>query len=249
MNGCKFTTGELASSYIEICVLDATSWAVRSSESQFRWYSVPIRSPALSLAADEPRADSCFRRHDSCSDRLDSAWGWVNIIAVDILRPLNYSDHRTELVTDPSDVFAGDNRFMALHHMPGHFYHIAVTRLSHSIIAGEPATVFSTNPLRQWPPIPPTAARLNTNSSATALACYKLSMLWAPQGNHASKPPSLVFNCPLTPVNCSVSPIRVSATAKETSSWSACSRLVQAPWTFVLVFLRPPNAVRPLGLN
>ena len=68
---------------------------------------------------------------------------------MDILRPLNYSDHRTELVTDASDVFAGDSCFTALRHVPGHIYHIAVTRLSHPIIAGEPATVFSTNPLRQ----------------------------------------------------------------------------------------------------
>ena len=67
---------------------------------------------------------------------------------MDILRPLNYSDHRTELVTDASDVFAGDSCFTALRHVPGHIYHIAVTRLSHLIIAGEPATVFSTNPLR-----------------------------------------------------------------------------------------------------
>ena len=68
---------------------------------------------------------------------------------MDILRPLNYSDHRTELVTDASDVFAGDSRITALHHVPRHIYRIAVTRLSHRIIAGEPATVFSTNQLRQ----------------------------------------------------------------------------------------------------
>ena len=68
---------------------------------------------------------------------------------MDILRPLNYSDHRTELVTDASDVFVGDSRFTALLHVPRHIYRIAVTRLSHRIIAGEPATVFSTNPLRQ----------------------------------------------------------------------------------------------------
>jgi hypothetical protein len=35
MKGYKFATGELASSYEEICVLDATSWAVRSSEVHF----------------------------------------------------------------------------------------------------------------------------------------------------------------------------------------------------------------------
>ena len=75
MKGCKFATSELASSYEEICVLDATSWDVRGSEVHFRWYSVPIRSPALSLTADELHADSCFRRHDSCLDQLDSAWG------------------------------------------------------------------------------------------------------------------------------------------------------------------------------
>jgi hypothetical protein len=33
--------------------------------------------------------------------------------------------------------------------VPGHIYRIAVTRLSHPIIAREPAMVFSTNPLRQ----------------------------------------------------------------------------------------------------
>jgi hypothetical protein len=50
---------------------------------------------------------------------------------------------------DASDVFAGDSRFTALRHVPGHIYHIAVTRLSHPIITGEPTTVFSTNQLRQ----------------------------------------------------------------------------------------------------
>jgi hypothetical protein len=50
---------------------------------------------------------------------------------------------------DASDVFTGDSHFTALRHVPGHIYHIIVTRLSHPIIVGEPATVFSTNPLRQ----------------------------------------------------------------------------------------------------
>jgi hypothetical protein len=75
MKGCKFATGELASSYVEICVLDATSWAVRGSELHFRWYSIPIGSPAQSLTADEPRADSCYRRRDSRPDQLDSVRG------------------------------------------------------------------------------------------------------------------------------------------------------------------------------
>jgi hypothetical protein len=79
MKGCKFATSELASSYEEICVLDATSWVVRGSEVHFRWYSVPIGSPAQSLAADEPRAFSCCRRRDSCSDQLDNAGRSVNI--------------------------------------------------------------------------------------------------------------------------------------------------------------------------
>jgi hypothetical protein len=35
MKGRKFATGELASSYEEIYVLDATSWAVRGSEVHF----------------------------------------------------------------------------------------------------------------------------------------------------------------------------------------------------------------------
>jgi hypothetical protein len=35
MKGCKFATGELASSYVEIYVLDATSWVVRGSELHF----------------------------------------------------------------------------------------------------------------------------------------------------------------------------------------------------------------------
>jgi hypothetical protein len=94
MKGCKFSTGELASSYVEICVLDATSWAVRGSELHFRWYSIPIGSPAQSLAANESRTASCYRRRDSRPDQLDS----VEICKyhiVDMLRPLNYSDHRT----------------------------------------------------------------------------------------------------------------------------------------------------------
>jgi hypothetical protein len=117
---------------------------------RFQWYSELHKiTDALYLAADEPRTDSRLRRHDSCSDRLDSAWGRVNIVAMDILRPLNYSDHRTKLVTDASDEFAGDCRFTTLRHVPRHKYRITVTRLSHPIIAGELATVYSTNPLRQ----------------------------------------------------------------------------------------------------
>ena len=75
MKGYKFATTELASSYEEICVLDATSWAVRGSELHFRWYSILIGLPAQSLAADDLCADSCYCRRDSCSDQLDSTGG------------------------------------------------------------------------------------------------------------------------------------------------------------------------------
>jgi hypothetical protein len=50
MKGCKFAIGELASFFVEIGVLDVTSWAVRGSELHFQWYSaLNISGFSLSL--------------------------------------------------------------------------------------------------------------------------------------------------------------------------------------------------------
>jgi hypothetical protein len=66
-----------------------------------------------------------------------------------MLQPIIYSGHRTELATVASDEFTGGSRFTALCHVPGHIHRIAVTHFSRPIIAGEVATVYSTNSLRQ----------------------------------------------------------------------------------------------------
>jgi hypothetical protein len=54
--------------------------------------------------------------------------------AVETLRPLFYSVHRTQQTTSDSDEFARDNRFTALRHVPWHIHRIAVTRISHPFI-------------------------------------------------------------------------------------------------------------------
>jgi hypothetical protein len=66
-----------------------------------------------------------------------------------MLRPIFYFGHRTELAMTASDEFAGGSRFTALHHVLGHIHRIAVTHFGRSIVVGEVATVYSTNPLRQ----------------------------------------------------------------------------------------------------
>jgi hypothetical protein len=137
-------------------------------------------SGSENLAADEPHADSCLRRQDSHSDRLDNARGWVSIIVVDVLRPLNYSGHRTELATVASDELAGDSRFTALRHIPGHIHHIDVTHFGRLIIVGDgcngrcheflaPVTSHSSD-----------RRASSSDSMATALAYYKLRPPWAP---------------------------------------------------------------------
>jgi hypothetical protein len=93
------------------------------------------------LATDEPCLDlrSCCR--DSCPDRMDSAWDRVRILAVDKFRPLNYSDHRTDLATVTSDNLAGDCLLTISCHMPWHLHRIAVTRCNSLLIAGMTAMV------------------------------------------------------------------------------------------------------------
>jgi hypothetical protein len=93
------------------------------------------------LAADEPCTDSRSCRRDSCSDRVDSAWDRVRILAVDKLWPLNYSDHRTELATVTSDNLTGDCLLTILCHVPWHLHRIAVTRCNSPLIAGMTAMV------------------------------------------------------------------------------------------------------------
>jgi hypothetical protein len=127
------------------------------------------------LAADEPRTDSRSCRRDSCLDRVDSAWDRVRILAVDKLRPLIYSGHRTEPVTVTSDNLAGDCLFTTLCHVPWHLHRIAVTHCNSLLIAGMTATVIGHQ----------SAALVTFHSSdrrasslkfpTTALACYKLS--------------------------------------------------------------------------
>jgi hypothetical protein len=49
--------------------------AVRSTEKVVPWYSERGGTSSENLAADEPCVDSCPRRRDSRSDRLDNARG------------------------------------------------------------------------------------------------------------------------------------------------------------------------------
>jgi hypothetical protein len=121
-----------------------------------------------------PHPDSCSCRRDSCSDHVDSAWDRVRILAVDKLRPLNYSGHRTELAPVTSDNLTGDCRLPALCHMPGHLHRIAVTRHNSLLIARVIATVIG-----HQSTVPVTFHSSDRRSSslefpATALAYYKL---------------------------------------------------------------------------
>jgi hypothetical protein len=111
------------------------------------------------LAADEPRVDSCLRRRDSRSDRLDNARGWVNIIAVDIFRPIVYSGHRTELPRPlrMSLPVTAASRPCATY--LGTFTASPWLTLAVWSSPVRATTVDATNSLRQWPPTPPTAAR------------------------------------------------------------------------------------------
>jgi hypothetical protein len=130
MKGYKFATGELASSYVEICVLDATSWAVMGSELHFWWYSISIGSPAQSLAANDPRADSCYRHRYSHLEQLDST-GVSKYHTVDMVRPLNYSDHRTRA---SYDCFGWVHRRLpprGLAPRAQASYHVTVSRVRH----------------------------------------------------------------------------------------------------------------------
>jgi hypothetical protein len=73
MKGCKFATGELASSYAKICVLDATSLAVRGSELHFWWYSNQ-NNPQIQWAGHRwPFATINTDHRDSCVWSVD----WV----------------------------------------------------------------------------------------------------------------------------------------------------------------------------
>jgi hypothetical protein len=119
-----------------------------------------IRTPAQSARRRRAARDSCRRRRDSCSDYLDSTRSRVNILAVDRLRPLNNSGHRTVLATATSDNLAGDGRLTTLRHVSEHLRRVAVTLYSRLIVAGEFATTEDTYPLRQYPFSPPAAARL-----------------------------------------------------------------------------------------
>jgi hypothetical protein len=69
--------------------------------------------------------------------------------AVETLRPLFYSGHRTKQTTVDSDEFPGNSRFTALRHVPWHIHRITVTRISRPFIAGELAMVKATKLARQ----------------------------------------------------------------------------------------------------
>jgi hypothetical protein len=120
----------------------AQTLTVRCTERNSPWYSdlMRIRTPAQSARRRRATRDSCHRRRDSCSDYLDSTRGRVNILAVDRLRPLNNSGHRTVLATATSDNLAGDCRLTALRHVSEHLCRVVVTLYSRLIVAGEFAT-------------------------------------------------------------------------------------------------------------
>jgi hypothetical protein len=98
-------------------------------------------------------------------------------LAVEMLRPLFYSGHRTEQTTAGSDEFARDSCFTALRHVPWHIHRIAVTRISRPFIAGELATVIGHESTAPVTPVFSDRRTSSSKSSATAHVCYKLSPL------------------------------------------------------------------------
>jgi hypothetical protein len=135
---------------------------------------------SLPLAADEPRTDLCGCRRDSRPGQLANAGGVGKYRATDILRPIVYSDHRTGLATADSDELTGDSRLTALHHVPWHIHHIAVTHSNPPFIAGELATVVATNH-RASDSVSISGRHASPlNSLAAAQECYKLSASLGP---------------------------------------------------------------------
>ena len=81
---------------------------------------------------------------------------------------------------------------------------------------------------------------------ATAPGAYKLSAPSASLCIQASSAPNRTSDPPPESSNFSFPPTHSRTPLGLPSPWPACSRLVQALWSFVLVSLRPPNAVPPL---
>ena len=80
--------------------------------------------------------------------------------------------------------------------------------------------------------------RAISNSRATAPGAYKLSVPLAPQGSQATNTPTRASNHPPELANSRLSPNRVSATVKETSTWPAIPRSAPALFDHVLACVR-----------
>jgi hypothetical protein len=144
-----------------------------------RWYSNRIGS------GSGPSPPTSHTRIRAFAAVIRAQISWIAPKSVNIT-PWKHSDHYftpatvLEQTTTDSDEFAEDNRFTALHHVPEHLTTSQSIVLS---LSGDRGGACHGKCHRSQAPVTlfffDCRASLS-NSPATAHACYKLSMSWAP---------------------------------------------------------------------
>jgi hypothetical protein len=192
--------------------------------------------------------DSC-RRSDSCSVQLDNTERVRNIT----------SGWTTTTVHSGCSVHLAHGRFRspligvrhlaALRHVPRHFNHTAVTRVSPS---SDRRWGCHGNGHQSHVPVHLLLSdrhRASSNSPVTTQEPYKLSTPSALLGIPASNPLARASNYSLEPMNCSVPPNLFSATVNKLSPWSVQFRSSLALCSLVSALLYATDAPRPIQLN
>jgi hypothetical protein len=208
-----------------------------------------ISQGSVPLGAGDPRVRICAGRRDSCFTSLDNAVGvwnitqWMNSGHCSLRSPCPLSSGRSGFT------LAGVRHLTALCHVPRHFNHTIVTRVS---LSSDCQWGCHSNGHQSRAPVHLLLSdrhRASSNSPVIAQEPYKLSTPSAPLGIPASNPPARASNYSPESTNCSFPPNRVSSTVKGASPWLARFRFDHTLCSPVSTSLGSPDAPRPIWLS